>query len=148
MRYSPKNTKPQINRDTLDVLWRAVREADQKGKAEEFLRGILTESEQLMLGRRLFISSLLLRGMPQTEIRARLRLSPNTTWKVKQWLEEQLPGYDHLLKRLDESRRRAPARQYPAPFSFTWMKRKYPMHFLLFTVADEVIDRLNRRSSK
>jgi len=87
MRHSTKNTKQDIDEETEKLWWKAVEEADRKGEVVNFLKNTLTESEQLMLGRRLMISSLLLRGLTQMEIRFLLDLSPNTTWKVKRWLQ-------------------------------------------------------------
>lgn len=118
-----------------------------------FLKNTLTESERLMFGRRLMISSLLLRGLTQMEIRFLLNLSPNTTWKVKRWLEKEVPEYGGVLKKVDveaESKRRRnnKTREHLQPFSLAWLKRKYPMHFLVFNVADAVIDRLRESSGK
>lgn len=155
MRHSTKNTKQDIDEETEKLWWKAVEEADRKGEVVNFLKNTLTESERLMLGRRLMISSLLLRGLTQMEIRFLLDLSPNTTWKVKRWLEKEIPEYGVVLKQVDieaESKRsrndRSKTQEHLQPFSSAWLKRKYPMHFLILNVADAVIDRLRESSER
>ncbi len=76
-----------------------------------------------------------------------LRLSPNTTWKVEKWLESQLPEYGEVLKMVEKEaqdnykRNKEVQRQVGNPFTFTALKRRYPGHFLLFNLADEIFGR-------
>lgn len=149
-----RNKKADLNVDlqkkTLRVLWEAAETADKHGATIGFLKNLLTESEQLMLGRRLLIARMLLSGLPQKEIMNRLRVSPNTIWKVNKWLVEQIPEYGEALKKVDaESKERAAKSTKPSyhryqPLSFSALKRKYPMHFLLFNVVDKILERTKK----
>lgn len=107
-----------------------------------FLNELLTESEQLTLGRRILISQMILAGRSRNEIRAELDVSPNTITTTRKWLLKQLPHYDDVLKaqkaeqgRVQDNKRK----RYSAPYTFAAMKRKYPAHFLLFNIVDGLL---------
>ncbi|MEK7063447.1 MAG: hypothetical protein AAB955_02005 [Patescibacteria group bacterium] len=53
---------------------------------------------------------------------------------MEHWLKDQFPGYEKVIAELEkEMDRRAVRREAKAdPFSFAALKRKYPLHFLLF----------------
>lgn len=150
MRNKKSDLHGDMQKEVLQVLWDAIAAAEKKRSSVELFKNILTESEQLMIARRLVIARMLLAGVPQNEIRLQLRLSPNTIWKVNRWLMEQIPEYEKALSKIeDETKARATKSRKPSyhhydPFSFTAIKRKYPMHFLLFNVADEIIERLKK----
>lgn len=149
-----KNRKSDLHGDVqkeiLQALWDATAASEKKGTSVKFLQNILTESEQLMIARRLVIARMFLAGLPQNEIRLQLRFSPNTIWKVNRWLMEQIPEYGKALQKIDtETKERAAKSRKPSyhhynPFSFAAIKKKYPMHFLLFNLADEIIERLKK----
>lgn len=108
----------------------------------QFVNEMLTESEQLVIGRRVLIAQMLLTGHSQAEIKEKLHVSPNTFIRTRKWVEKQIPNYGEALKeakRAEESRQKKRGGfEYINPFSFTGMKKKYPMHFLLFNIADEL----------
>jgi hypothetical protein len=68
------------------------------------------------------------------EIGSRLHVGPSTIAKVEQWLYGQLPDYgkhiEREIKRTTEERRNEIARAYP--LGLTALKKKFPLHFLLF----------------
>ncbi len=150
MRRKAEELKKELREQTVEALFLAAAKAKDKKQLHSFLSTILTESEQLMIGRRLLIARMLLEGVPQTEIRYRLKVGPNTTWKVRKWLDREMPEYGTILKQIKESRRtigpkRKPARERYDPLSFYALKKKYPMHFLLFNLAEGLVDKLRRR---
>jgi uncharacterized protein YerC len=120
---------------TLDYLYTAASTVQGKVKVKAFLKDLLTPSEKIMLGRRIWIARLLLAGHSQREIGKRLKVGPHTVWKVGQWLKDQLPGYEQAIQGLEqEMDKRAVHREsYTDPMSFVALKRKYPLHFLLFS---------------
>lgn len=143
MRHRAKDFSRVNHKDTTEAFIGAALGANNDKHLRNFLEELLTESEKLMLGRRLLIARMLLLGVPQNEIRLRLRVSPNTVWKVNKWLVEQLPDYGTALKKTSVSKTGSKSigkslyRNYD-PLSFTALKKKYPMHFLLFNISDLV----------
>jgi uncharacterized protein YerC len=105
---------------------------------EQFLREILTQSEQIMIGRRIWIAQLLLTGHTHAEIGERLEAGPNTIRNVSKWLEEKLPGYGEVLAQ--KRKKRSDGRyEYVDPFSFKSLRKRYSMHFLLFNIVEMIL---------
>ena len=134
----------------MDALFGTASSMDNHGAVEKFIRELLTESEQLTIGRRILVAQMILSGKNQAEVSYELSISPNTFTRTRKWLHKQLPKYDEALKdsdKLQEVKREAKRKIYREkidPLSFESMKRKYPAHFLLFNVADAVWNKFNR----
>ena len=112
----------------------AAKTAQSTKQLETFLSGLLTPSEQIMLGRRIWISRMLLENKRYDEIGARLFVGYTTITKVELWLRGLLPDYGKFIqkekKRMTEQRRNEIIKMNP--FGLTALKKRYPMHFLLF----------------
>lgn len=137
--FEQLNKKEQ--EETLQRLFTAASTIKNKNQTEQFLKEILTHSEQLMLGRRIWIAQLLLAGYTQQEIGQKLQAGPNTIRRVGKWLDEKLPGYADAIKRKDKRFKTKNNAEYVDPFSFKALRRKYPMHFLLFNIAEALISK-------
>lgn len=119
---------------TLDMLYTAASTVQGRDATKSFLRDLLTPSERIMLGRRIWIARLLLQGYSQAEIGRELKVGPNTIWRVQRWLNDQMPGYEDAIKGLElelTNRKRSEVE----PFGFAALKKKYPLHFLLFPIG-------------
>lgn len=118
---------------TLDALYTAASAVRGRGAVKLFLRDLLTPSERIMLGRRIIIARMLLAGESYGAIGKRLKVGQATVSRVHRWLADQFPGYEQAIKEMEkEFDRRARKRVARQPFSYAWLKRKYPLHFLLF----------------
>lgn len=119
---------------TLDLLYTAASSVKGRQAMKTFLKDLLTTSERVMLGRRIWIARLLLQGETPAEIGRKLKVGVNTVARVSRWLNDQFPGYENAIAEVEkEADRRAILREARAdPFSFAALKRKYPLHFLLF----------------
>jgi uncharacterized protein YerC len=119
---------------TLDTLYTAASAVKGRDAVKLFLKDLLTESERLMLGRRIMIARLLLRGASHYEVRQRLGVGYTTIARVERWLQDELPGYEQALAGLEKEmdQRAVRAEIKDNPFSYAALKRKYPLHFLLF----------------
>lgn len=109
-----------------------------------FIDTVLTEGEQIVIGRRILIAQLILQGFTYYEINDRLQVSPNTFSKVRKWLASQMPNYETVLKEVSSAQAEKAAqrdkrtKQRIEPFSLAALKKKYPMHFLLLNLIDEL----------
>ncbi len=120
-------------RATLDALYTAAGTVRGRAAMKLFLRDLLTESERLMLGRRILIARLLLTGKTDREVAQELRVGADTVWRVKRWLRDQIPGYEQAITDLEqEYKTREKKRSAPRFGTFAYLKKKYPLHFLFF----------------
>lgn len=101
--------------------------------AKNFLKDLLTLSETVMISRRIQIAKMLLEGNTYEDIKKQLRVGPTTICMVEKWLNNGFGGY---RKTIEEYKKKYPDRDdfekygYPA-FSKEWVRKKYPMHYLL-----------------
>ena len=119
---------------TIDMLYTAASAVKGRGAMKLFLRDLLTGSERIMLGRRIWIARLLLGGMSAVNIGEKLKVSVATVYRVERWLDDQFQGYEGALKGLEaEMDKRARKREAKEePYSYAALKKRYPLHFLLF----------------
>lgn len=120
-------------------LWTTVERIIRQLRTPEaisvFLADLLTDSEHLMVARRIRIAQLLLVGFPHLEICRRLHVGIATVQSVDRWLRKGAPDYRPVFSPLYKHARQRKARGIPlVPYSFAWVRRKYPLHFLLFNL--------------
>lgn len=122
--------------ETLDMLYTAAGAVSGRDATKAFLKELLTPSERIMVGRRIWIARLLLSGHTHAEIGEKLEVGPNTIVKVEKWLKKKMPGYRLAIKGLETELDKRTEQQYiyGNPFSFRALKKKYPIHFLLFPI--------------
>jgi len=119
---------------TRKVLMEAATQAAANGTIEEFMESLLTPSEQIMCGRRLWIGRMLLSGKQFEEIGARLLVGPNTVQKIEKQLLGEIPDYGETIK-INRRKATSQKRKLAAlenPYSLTALKQKYPLHFMFF----------------
>ncbi|MCR4276472.1 MAG: trp operon repressor [Candidatus Parcubacteria bacterium] len=117
---------------TLDALYTAAGTVRGRAAMKLFLRDLLTESERIMLGRRILIARLLLQDETADEIRKRTGAGYATIERIRRWLKDQLPGYETAIAAMEEEfGRRDFKKKYATSMLFRF-KRRYPLHFLLF----------------
>jgi len=125
----------------LDTLYTAVSSLNSREEVKNFLRDLLTESERVMMGRRIIIAQRLLEEKSYLEIRQELGVGMDTIIRVHRWLEDDVHGYEKVVKKLEkifESRQEKIDKAYLDPFSFEGLKKRYPLHFFLFNLFDDL----------
>ena len=132
MKKKKSDLTEQEYMETIDMLYTAAGSIKDRNSAKAFLRDLLTPSERIMLGRRIWIARLLLSGYSQAEIGEKLQVGPNTIWKVERWLRDQMPGYETVIKELEKELKHRNNRKPLSTFTFKKLKQKFPLHFLLF----------------
>jgi len=121
---------------TLDALYTATSSLKGRDAMKEFLKDLLTESERIMLGRRILIARGLLSGMTYDEIVEELGVGKDTVLKISRWLRDQLPGYETAVAKMEKEfknrREGKEEKELYATSALYRLKKKYPMHFLFF----------------
>lgn len=130
----------------IDALQAIMLKVKNEQDAVRFVDQVLTQHEQVVIGRRILIAQMILAGMKQAEINEKLNASPNTLSKIRQWLKGTLPEYEEVCKEYEKAtknrtRSRLHGRRQYQHFTFASLKERYPMHFLLFNILDKLLER-------
>ena len=122
--------------ETLDALYTAAGTVHGREAMKLFLRDVLTESERIMIGRRILIARHILKGSQADDIAEALHVGYDTIYRVERWLQDQFPGYERAVEEMEkEFKKRQDAQEDKRMYATSTLyrlKKKYPMHFLLF----------------
>ncbi|OGN02390.1 MAG: hypothetical protein A2655_01510 [Candidatus Yanofskybacteria bacterium RIFCSPHIGHO2_01_FULL_43_42] len=143
MKIRPRKIESKERMKYLDALYTAIESLKSREEVKSFLRDLLTESERIMIGRRIIIAQRLLQDQSYDQIMKEMRVGPDTIMRVHRWLEDDNGGYEKVIKNLEkvfESRFKSKDKEYYDPLSFKGLKRRYPLHFLLFNLFDKLND--------
>jgi len=125
----------------LDILWTCIASLKTREEVKNFFKDLLTPSESIMLGRRLQIAKMLLEGKSYDFIGESMGAGRATIAGVHQWLNSGFGGYEKALQNFEtQLKKRFGKKDHyhkETPMSFAWLKRKYPLHFLLFNLLDK-----------
>lgn len=117
---------------TLDTLYTAASAVSGREAVKLFLKDLLTPSERIMLGRRIIIARLLISGETYADITKRLSVGHDTIFRIQKWLDDQLPGYEKAIAGLEKEFNKREEKKLYATSAMYRLKKKYPLHFLLF----------------
>ena len=117
---------------TLDALYTAAGTVRGRAAMKIFLRDLLTESERIMLGRRILIARLLLQDETAEAIRQRTGAAYTTIERIRRWLKDQIPGYETAIAAMEEEFGKRDFKKKYAKSMLFRFKKRYPLHFLLF----------------
>ena len=140
-RTQPKKIPYDERQKLLNELWSLVSLLKTREEIKNFFRDLLSETEEVMLARRIRIARLLLEGKSYENIRESMHTSYVTIAGVHRWLQRGSEGYKDMLPRLEKELEKqqnlqTKRREQREPFTFEWLKKRYPLHFLLFNLLD------------
>lgn len=140
-RIHPKTISFEEKKKLLNELWSMVALLENRDQVENFFKDLLSESEAIMLARRIRIARFLLDGRRYDDIKRNMNAGDGTIASVHQWLHGGNGGYKNVIPKLEkELERRMRSTQKSTndymPYTFAWLKKKYPLHFLLFNLID------------
>ncbi|MBU4141789.1 hypothetical protein KKE99_02865 [Patescibacteria group bacterium] len=122
----------------LDLLWTSIAQLENREETKIFFKDLLSESEALMLARRIEIAKRLIEGESYEAIAHELKVGMDTINRVQRWLISGSGGYEKAVngfkKELNRRFAKSSAQKKNKPYSFDWLKQKYPMQFLLFNL--------------
>ncbi|MCD5382454.1 MAG: Trp family transcriptional regulator [Candidatus Pacebacteria bacterium] len=140
MRVRTKDlTKKQKDR-IFTALETAAGTVKSSTGSKKLIEDLLTESEKIMIGRRILIARELIAGSTYDAIVDEYGVGKDTITRIAQWLEEQLPEHkkvttevrkDVMQKHGSKNKQDFDKELY-ATSALYRLKKKYPMHFLLF----------------
>ncbi|MBU3965246.1 hypothetical protein KKG29_03235 [Patescibacteria group bacterium] len=122
----------------LDLLWTSIAQLETREETKHFFKDLLSESEAIMLARRIEIAKRLLEGESYDNIAADLKVGKDTIGRVQRWLTSGFGGYEKAVNGFKKEVGRRFSNSSKTiknePYSFNWIKQKYPLHFLLFNL--------------
>ncbi len=131
MKVRARNLTNKHRIEVLDMLYTAASVVQGRDAMKLFLRDLLTESERIMLGRRIIIARMLISGESHRAIEDELGVGRDTIGRVHQWLFDQLPGYEHAIAELEQELDKRLFKKQYAESAWFRLKQRYPGHFLL-----------------
>ena len=136
MKVRSKELTKEQRIEILDALYTSAATVKGREAMKLFLRDLLTESERIMLGRRILIARRLIAGHTFDDINDTLHVGRDTVWKVQRWLDDTFPGYEQAIKGMEEEfkkrKKKSEDKYLYATSALYRLKKKYPIHFLLF----------------
>lgn len=122
----------------LDLLWTSIAQLETREETKRFFKDLLSESEAIMLARRIEIAKRLLEGESFDNIIRELKVGKDTIGRVQRWLVSGFGGYEKAVngfkKEADRRFKKSSKTVKNKPYGFNWIKQKYPLHFLLFNL--------------
>ncbi len=142
-KVNPRNLDSNSKMKYLDLLWTSIAQLETRDEVKNFFKDLLSESEAVMLARRIEIAKRLLEGELYGQISSEMKVGSDTIAKVQNWLISGFGGYEKAVKgfkkELDDrfsNALKTKAKKF-APYGFDWLKQKYPLHFLLFNLISK-----------
>ncbi len=136
MKVRVKQLTNEAKMQTLDALYTAMSSIKDRVSMKAFLRDLLTESERIMLGRRIILAREILSGKTYDEIVAEHKVGKDTILRIRKWLDDQFPGYENAIYEMEEEfkarKKKFENKKLYATSALYRLKKKYPLHFLLF----------------
>lgn len=119
----------------LDLFWTSIASLKSREEVKSFFKDLLSESEAIMLSRRIMIAKYLLESLTYDEIKVRMKVGEGNIAKVHNWLISGFGGYEKAIRAFNKALdNRGFDKKTITPFSFEWLRKKYPLHFLLFNL--------------
>ena len=139
-RKQPKHIQKEVREDYTKGFAKVVASLESPEQVERFFTDLLSDTEMLMLSRRLRIATLLLEGHSYSAITDLLGASTGTIAQVHHWLQKDNDDLPRLQRQLtpfikkSAKQTKAKPKEYAAPGTMAWMQQRYPVHFLLFNL--------------
>lgn len=99
-RVSKRWLDPRVEDKIHRLFVECVVESNDQQAAGNFIDILLTRTEKLMIGKRIAIALMLIKGHTPLEIDEKLKVALPTIYTVKTWLEEKGTEYQALLKKI------------------------------------------------
>lgn len=107
---SSQYIKPEIKDKLQSLLVSCISRCSQVSLAVDFVEDLLTNTEKIMISKRIGVALMLLKRVGAREISEKLKVSFPTIYRVKTWLDFKGSGYRTLLESIlkeDEAKQRA-----------------------------------------
>lgn len=151
-RVNPRSLDSDSKMKYLDLLWTSISQLETRDEVKQFFRVLLSESEAIMLARRIEVAKRLIEGQSYDQISNELKIGTDTISHIQQWLAIGSGGYEKAVegfeKEIDKRFNKFSKSEDDVPFSFSWIRKKYPFHFLLFNLLSDGKNEIKNKKNK
>lgn len=102
---SKRKIEPKIQKHILDSFTHLLKDLDNVPDTEKFLTSIFSETERLMIAKRIVAAFLLRHNIESEKIQDILKLTPATVSRLKLWIQTHQDGFDVIFDKLEKQRR-------------------------------------------
>lgn len=143
MKIKTKNIRNDIRLKCLDALYTALDFAKENRGVKSFISDVLTESEKIMIGRRILIARELLIGRSYRDIVMEMGVGLDTVYKVRKWLGGRHKGIERFVENIrrsvkNVSKNRSGFLDYYPTSGLAEIKRRYKGYYWLSNFLDEI----------
>ncbi len=142
MKINLKELRTEHKNHYIDALYRALDHAKNRNEVKSFINDLLTESEKIMLGRRIVIAKKLMARQSYENIVQELGVGLDTVYRVKKWLGGRYQGYEKII---EDIRKMKPRKKRNSGFSDYYpstglakIRRQYKRYYWLADMIDEL----------
>ena len=140
-RVNPRKISSDAKMKYLDLLWTSIAKLETREEVKQFFKDLLSESEAIMIARRIEIAKRLIEGDSYDKIAGELKVGMDTIGRVQQWLASGFGGYEKAIKGFEKELNHRSGKYSKSDedelYTFNWLRKKYPFHFLLFNLIAE-----------
>lgn len=148
-KIDPRSIDSNSKMKYLDLLWTSIAQLKTREETKKFFKDLLSESESIMLARRIEIARRLIEGNSYDSIAQELKVGMDTINRVQRWLISGSGGYEKAIngfkRELDRRFLKSKKNNKKESYTFEWIKQKYPFHFLLFNLLSGNKNSKNKR---
>lgn len=142
-RVKPRDLEESKRQGLLNELWTMIALLETREEVKNFFKDLLSETEAIMLARRIAIAKLLLRGESYGDIGRQIQAGSGTIASVHRWLQGGFGGYEKGIQKLEqEIERKIKVEEIREksnePFTPEWMRRRYPLQYLLTNIVNDI----------
>ncbi len=99
---SKRKLKLQVEQDLLDSLSYTIKELKTKKDVDMFLSSALTDTEKLMIAKRVVTAFLLKNKVEEKKIGNTLKLTAATITRLKMWINLKQEGFNLVFNKLEK----------------------------------------------
>ncbi|KKR73803.1 MAG: hypothetical protein UU16_C0013G0017 [Candidatus Woesebacteria bacterium GW2011_GWA2_40_7] len=104
VQISKKFLDKELESELFNQLWFSLGKINASTKASDFYTDLLSQTERLMLAKRIATAILITRGQNMTKIRASLNVSFTTVTNVSSWVKNARPETKRLLESISKEK--------------------------------------------
>ena len=102
---SKREIDPKIKTQIIDSFALLIKDLNNITDTEKFLSSVLSETEKLMIGKRIAAAFLLRHNIESKKIQDILKLTPSTVFRLRLWIQTHQDGFDVIFEKLEKQRR-------------------------------------------
>lgn len=91
-----------VKKDVLNSFSYTIKELKTKKEVDEFLSSVLTDTERLMIAKRVLAAFLLRNNVEEKKIGSALKLTSATITRLKMWVNLRHDGFDLVFNKLEK----------------------------------------------